>query len=353
MVFQKIREKRYIDKTFKRPIEDLELSISSFKGKDALAVSPSPTGNSWQGVLSATEGLFRNRVFQLPQYYSNPVYSNDELGKIGQLLSSNEAEHIVFSGYLPYFDSLIYKLIQSGKRVSVIYHGSHTSVLEDANAADHFERLSGLLRDGVLHKVGLVKKDLYKSFRKLTGQEFYPIHLKTDEDIFSIEPIHFEGLHIGVLTHNNFRKNIYNMISAALLHEHSKVHLKDSYLAGYMAHTDRFILHGSKANRNDFLRIMGGMTINFYVTFSECWGQFVNESLAMGVPCLTSDVSAVLDFDQEMKRRLTVQEFDNDYAIYMKSCEVLENLDYFRTNGPMYIQKVNSIADETLDDFLS
>lgn len=352
MLFQKLRENRYISKNVKLSIHELEKKIVNFQGSEAIAICPSTTGNSWQGVLSATEGLFGERVFQIPQYFSNSVYSEKELIAISEFLFKNEAEHIIFGGYLPYFDTLINYLSKKGKKVSIIYHGSHTSVLEDPNAAYHFQRMSELLKKGVLYKVGFVKKDMHKSFRKLTGTEFYPIILKTDESILEINANNYEGLNIGVLTHDGFRKNIYNMISAAFMHEEARVHVKDRYLSFYMDNQERLIEHKMKTDRKDFLKIMGGMSINYYVTFSECWGQFVSESLAMGVPCLTSDVSAVLDFDPELKKLLIVNEFDNDFAIYLKSCEILENKELFKTKGPSYVKSVNLIAETLLNDFI-
>jgi glycosyltransferase involved in cell wall biosynthesis len=352
MLFRKLREERYINRNVKKSLTDLEREIACFDGIGVIAVCPGTTGNSWQGVLSATEGLFEERVFRLPQYFSNPVYSENELLAISEFLLSNNSEHIVFSGYLPYFDTIIQYLSKKGKKVSIIYHGSHTTVLEDPNAAYHFQRMSQLLKRGILYKVGFVKKDMHKSFKKLTQTEYYPIILKTDESILSLSANQYDGLNIGVLTHDGFRKNIYNMISAALMHEEARVHVKDRYLSFYMDNQERLIEHKMKADREDFLKIMGGMTINYYVTFSECWGQFVNESLAMGVPCLTSDVSSVLDFDPELKKLLVVNEFDNDHAIYMKSSEIIENTDIFRKWGPEYVMKVNQIAKDHLGWFV-
>jgi glycosyltransferase involved in cell wall biosynthesis len=351
MALQKIREQLYIRANVKVGVEDLKQRIPI--GKEAIAVCPSTTGNSWQGVLTATEGLFGDRVFQIPQYYSNCIYTEKELQAIGQLLAIAESEHIVFSGYLPYFDFLIETIVKSGKKVSIIYHGSHTSVLEDPNAAKHFNSMVSMLKLGILYHVGFVKKDMEKTFGMLTGQTMFPILLKTDESLIGKQYDKYEGLNIGVMTHDAFRKNLYNMVSAALLHPSAKVHVKDRYLTSYMGNADRIITHGHFKDQNDFFRVIGSVDLNMYVTFSECWGQFVNESLALGVPCLCSDVSAVLDYNKELKDMLVVREFDNDYAIYLKSKEVLQNIDYFKTRGPEYVKELNLLAKDRLKAFLS
>lgn len=349
MVLNKLREDLYIRKSIKIPVESLKCD---FKGKEAIAVCPSTTGNSWQGVLTATESLFPNRVFQIPQYFSTCIYSDKELHKIASLLISLESEHIVFSGFLPYFETIIQDIVRSGKRVSLIYHGSHTSVLEDPNAAEHFDVMFKMQKKGLLYHIGFVKKDMDKTFEMHTGQKSYPIVLKTNENLIGKIYPKYEGLNIGVMTHDAFRKNLYNMVSAGLLHKEAKVHLKSEYLTYYLQNQERIVKHGYLKSQDDFFRVIGGVDLNMYVTFSECWGQFVNESLALGVPCLCSDVSGVLDYDKELKEMLVVKEFDNDYAIYEKSKEVLNNLDYFKEKGPEYVRFVNSYAEYYLTLFL-
>lgn len=351
-MLKKVREKNYINRKIKKPLEQIEKELHLFSGKEPLALCPNPTGNSWQGVLSATEGLFGNRVFKLPQYYSKPVYSLNELKKIANFLGNIDSEQIIFSGYLPYFKHIITELSKKEKKIGIIYHGSHASVLEDPNASIHFIEMKELLKNRIISKVGLVKKDMDKTLRLLTGYSFHPIILKTDESLLKLQPEKLDGLNIGVLTHDGFRKNFYNQLSAALLHKQAKVHVKGLYASSYIGNIDRIVVHGHKINRLDFLKILGAMTMNLYVTYSECWGQFVNESLALGVPCLTSNVSAVLDFDEELKKMLTVEEFDNDYAIYKKSLEIVSMSEYFKKSGPAYVLKVNREAEKYLNNFI-
>jgi glycosyltransferase involved in cell wall biosynthesis len=352
MILNKFREKLYIKKHIKIPIDQLEKQISNFNCSKPIAICPKPLENNWQGISSATEGLFPGRTFHLPQYFSNTPYTNKELNEIANLLIKNNSEHIIFSGYLAYFNSLIIPIANSGKKVSVIYHGSHTSILEDSNAALHFKSLIQLSKQSILYKIGFVKKDMDKTFNLLTGENFYSILLKTDEALFSINPNQYDGLNIGVLTYNLFRKNLYNMVSAALLNKDAIVHMKKKYLSDYLDNSERIKFHDTSKNKTEFLKILGGMSINLYVSFSECWGQLVSESLAMGVPCLSSDVSAVLDFDEDLKKLLIVKEFDNDFAIYKKTKEVIENKIYFNTYGPKYIRKLNTLADQKITEFI-
>ena len=351
MVFQRFREQLYINKNVKVPVS--ELCDKIVPGKDAIAVCPTTTRNSWRGVLSAAEGLFGDRVFQIPQHYSQCIYTEKELHSIAKKLCEAESEHIVFNGYLPYFELLINDISKSGKKVSLIDHESHTSFLEEPLAAAHFNEMLNLHKKGIIYHLGFVKKDMDKTIGELTGHKAYQIILKTDDSIIGRTYPKYDGLNIGVMTHDAFRKNIYNMVSAALMHKDAMVHMKDRYKTFYLQNAERIITHGYFKSQDDFYRVIGGVDINYYVTFSECWGQFVTESLALGVPCLCSNVSAVLDFDKDLKEALIVNEFDNDYAIYQKSMEVLNNKHYFESKGPEYIRKVNIKAEEYLRFFLS
>lgn len=348
-----LKNNRWINKTYKTPLTKLEEQINLFSGKDVIAICPTPTGNSWEGVFIATKGLFENNLFSLPQYYSNPLYNEKELDKIAEFIKNAGVKEVIFSGYLPYFDRIICQLKNFGISVGIIYHGSHVTVHEDERAAEYFYKLADLSKNKKVDKIGFVKKGLDKSFNKLTGVNCYPILLKTDENIFKIKSEKKEGVNIGVLTHDAFRKNIYNQTSAALMVDNAIVHMKSPYKTFYLGNNERIKIHSYIESREAFLKLLGSMQVNLYVTYSECWGQFVNESLAMGTPCLTSDVSAVLDFDDELKRKLIVKEHDNDFAIYEKILEVLSDLDWFTERGKKYVLKLNELSKEKLNIFLN
>jgi len=350
-MFKKLRQIRYIS-TIKVPLKVLEKELAKFAGNAVIAICPATTGNSWQGVLTATQGLFDDKVFVLPQYFSNSLYSISELKIIAEMIASLNIRKVVFSGYLSYFSIIVDTLNKLKVESYVIYHGSHTSVLEEPSAALHFKDLICMVKQRRIMKLGLVKKDLDNSMTILTGSKCYPILLKCNVDNSVLRPHIYDGFNIGVLCHDLMRKNIYNQLSAALLIKGSRVHVKDLYHAHYLMNEHRFVVHEYLSDRTEFLRILGGMQINLYVTFSECWGQFVSESLMLGVPCLTSNVSSVLDFDPELKRRLIVDEFDNDYAIFKRIEECKEDLDWFKSAGPVYVEKVNGLAQDYLNKFV-
>ena len=74
------------DKIFK-PLFELENEINSIRSKsDLIAICPAATGNSWQGVLTATLGLFPESTLILPQYFSQTPYTEKELTEIARIL---------------------------------------------------------------------------------------------------------------------------------------------------------------------------------------------------------------------------------------------------------------------------
>ena len=84
----KIKEKIYVKKNIKVKIDELFRRLEEVRKKsEIIAICPSTTGNSWQGVLTATIGLFPNCTFQIPQYFSNCIYTDQELKLISKKLS--------------------------------------------------------------------------------------------------------------------------------------------------------------------------------------------------------------------------------------------------------------------------
>ena len=98
---------------------------------------------------------------------------------------------------------------------------------------------------------------------------------------------------------------------------------------------------------------MSMMTLNLYVTFSECWGQVITESLLLGVPCLASNNSGIFDYNDFLKENLIVDEYDDSNSIYKKIIQVIEKRELISREGIKYIHELNKIADEKLNLFLN
>ena len=361
MMFKKLREKRYINKNIKKHLDLLFSEIERIRNvSEIIAICSQPTGDSYRGIHTATIGLFPDCTFVIPQYFSKPVYDYKELTSIVDKIIKAGFSKVIISGTPPYFGILIElinklkKINNTSLKVLLIYHGSLASNAEDEDTPIFLQRLIQLAIDRKIDKLGFVKKGMKETFEKLLGIQTNYLLLKTNTEK-RIEPLYDinKEVHVGIFTHDQYRKNIHNQVAAALMIENAKVHLKKTYSFEYLHANDRFILHGYSDSYCDFLNILGSMNINLYVTFSECWGQIITESMMLGVPCLTAYSSGVFDYDEELKKILVVEDFDNSDAIYQQAKTVLENRDKISKLGKEYVIKLNKIAEEKLKSFLS
>jgi glycosyltransferase involved in cell wall biosynthesis len=156
-----------------------------------------------------------------------------------------------------------------------------------------------------------------------------------------------------VFVHHSFRKNLHNQVAAALILENAMVHVHDDHDFEYLQSGQRLLAHPFTESYDDFLNVVGSMTLNFYVTFSECYGLLIAESLSMGVPCLASNSGGFFDYDEYLAKALIVEDYDNSESIYKKAKEVLANRDEIAARGKEYVKKLNAIAREKLSDFLN
>jgi glycosyltransferase involved in cell wall biosynthesis len=357
MLFSKLREKLALRKEFFKPIDALENEISEIRLRsDVIAICPTPTGNSWQGVLTATLGLFPDCTLTLPQYYSQTPYTEKELKMICEILQSKKFRVIVFSGFPTYFERIISLLFEFNQaRLFLLYHGSFSSNREDNATIPMLETILAIARSGKIHSLGFVKKGMAETLGPLINIQAKHIILKTPNIIpGKPEKLIEEGVvNIGVFTHDQYRKNLDNQVAAALLVENSRVHLKKNFRLDYLGNSERIKYHGHFASYDAFLKVLGQMDINLYVSFSECWGQVITESLSLGVPCLAAENSGIFDFDSELAEWLIVKEFDNSTAIAAQIKRILPHKAEIGQRGREYVHNLNRIAEERLNEWFN
>jgi glycosyltransferase involved in cell wall biosynthesis len=354
-MLNRLRNKIYIDRKIKQSFTLIEKRLLEIRSKSAiLAICPMPTNNSWRGVLTATLGLFPESTFQIPQYFSNQVYSESELKVIAEIVIKLNFDKIVFSGYPPYFKQLMYFLSQAKHEdLFLIYHGSFSSNREDATTAKLLYEIIKLQKDGVIRKIGFVKKGMSETFSKLTS--INACHITLFTNIPENKPkvcFPADFTNIGVFTHGHYRKNIDNQMAAALMVNNVKVHTRKDLNYNYLFSDDKIVYHPFFEQYDDFLQILGSMDVNLYISFSECFGQVITESLALGVPCLAAENSGVFDFDEELRGLLIVKEFDNSNAIYNQIEIVLKHREIISEKCREYIQRLNKVSDVKMNLFL-
>lgn len=354
-MLRKLRTKLYIDKNYKVSIEILKEELTRVRTvSETLAICPKPTQNNWRGVLTATLGLFPNSTFQIPQYFSKPIYSFKEIEELVSHIMKLAFSKVILSGYPQYFSQIIDCFNNQGfNNVFLIYHGSFSSNREDQVTASFLYEIIKAQKENKIKRIGFVKKGMSESFNKITNVECSHIRLFTpipdENEKISLEKEH---AHIGVFTHDLYRKNIDNQVVASLMLDNSKVHVRKNYQYEYLFSEDRFVYHPYFNDYLEFQQLLGSMDVNLYVSFSECFGQIITESIAMGVPCLAADNSGIFDFNANLHELLVVTEFDDSNSIYYKLKEVFMLKGALKDELKDYIVLLNKKSQESIDAFL-
>jgi glycosyltransferase involved in cell wall biosynthesis len=175
----------------------------------------------------------------------------------------------------------------------------------------------------------------------------------TEYDLSSTKLSSFDGkLHFGVLGNNQFRKNIHNQLAGALMVDNSIIHCSAIFEFEYLNASNRIKFNSSYMPHSEYLKLLGSMDVNSYVSFSESWGQIIPESLMMGVPCLAANNASIFDFNEELADLLVVKEFDNSAAIAEQIKRILPYKEEIGRKGREYVLKLNSMADERIKEWL-
>lgn len=324
---------------------------------NVLAITGRAYGNDWRGVYNGALEMFPGILLGLPHYYSENIYSKKDFSFISDALIDAKFEKIVFTGYGNLMREFFNKLHNQREKNSkpdlyLVYHGSLSQHAENSLDTNYLREIIKLQQRGVLHKIGFMKKGLAETFNAISGirSEFLITIVKDNPEV---QPALFQGLNLGVFPHDSFRKNLHNQVAAALLFPNATVHVHEDKHFDYFNSPKRFKEHPFSDSYDKFLQVLGGMTLNFYVTFSECYGMVIAESLSLGVPCLASCSSGFFDYDDEMKRWLVVDDYDNSEAIFKQGQLVLENRNELAARGKEYVKKLNRIAGEKLAAFLN
>ena len=235
----------------------------------------------------------------------------------------------------------------------LIYHGSFSSNSEDYTKPILLKELLDLESRKLINKIGFVKKGMSETLSKIRDTNCCHVILKTDLKLKRDQTKVENNTRIGVLTHDQYRKNIHNQIAAALMVKHSFVHIKKNYNYQYFKSDKRFVEEPYFKSIDDFYKSFAKMTINTYVSFSECWGQLITESLLVGVPCLAANNSGIFDGDDFLRDKLVVNEFDDSNAIFKQMMIAIDFREEISKRGTEYVIQLNELSDISFKRFIS
>jgi glycosyltransferase involved in cell wall biosynthesis len=315
---------------------------------DFVVFVPGTTGYNWMGVNSATFALFPDQTIELPHYYSSTIFSEKEIEILVLKIQDLAFSQIIFSGFPPYFGELMKRLKNKTTKIGLIYHGFFSELSGNQQLMQQLKWIVELNKSGFLDKIAFNKKGMAESLKALWGIEAHKIILKTP--LLSSVTKQNDGVHIGVLGNDQFRKNLHNQVVAAAMIKDVHIHVTTDTNFEYLP-APTIIKHPTGQSHSDFTQILGSMDVNLHLSFSESWGQLTTESLAMGVPCLTAYHSDVFDYDEELREMLVVSDFDDSFGIAKKLNKILQ-LNGLSEKCKNYIIHLNSLSNETINRFL-
>lgn len=317
-----------------------------------IALCPSPTGSNWLGINNATQRLFPDSFLEIPQEYSNQVLSETDLGLLLEKLNQLQFSNIILSGYPLYFQKIVRGCINSSaQKISVIIHGTFSEMGHGTHAAEPMRNILELLANNSLHKVGVVRKDVTDFIQhNWNYRAFTLLHKCEVSENTRARELPKRALKIGIFGSGNFNKNIHNQVCGALLIKDALIYVghKDSF--NYLG-TSRIESIGNKS-KEEFLNVLADMDINLHLSFSESWGQIATESLAMGVPCLVSPATNILDADPWLREVLTVNKIDAPLAIAEAIQNTMQHYTGISEKGIDCIRALNREADISMQKFL-
>lgn len=259
------------------------------KNSHSVALYGSPTHGHWLGIANATKGLYEHTALEIPQVFSNPVFSEKDIITLCQKIKDLKFEKVTISGFAFYFFGIIDHLYDSCQ-IETIFHGT-ISEFHEPSTQKIIKTLIQYGKEKKIHKMLFVKKGLEKVFQDFYGfdaahQPLNPPLIPQQIDLIKTDPT---KTHIGVFGVDTFNKNLHNQVIYALMNPNTVVHVLDKKLFGYLGLDDRIVEHGKNLPKEKFFSILGAMDLNLYMSYSESWGLVAYESEAMGVPAVRMD----------------------------------------------------------------
>ncbi|MBI4733854.1 MAG: hypothetical protein HY779_03415 [Rubrobacteridae bacterium] len=299
-----------------------------------------------QGIKSATYAMTAD-IIEI-----EGVRNKDQVREVLEFIKASNAKKILLSGYADGYDSLaIYiKEMVPDIRIFVYCHASFTQYSVDKWEADFLERLIQLHFNGVIEKIGFCKKGMIEHFIDRGINAHFLMNRFPKVDV-ARKIVDINNPSIAVLGSKQWRKNLLNQIIGALHVENAKVHINQVPEYDYVKTLARVVEHGWMTPEEAF-KLMSSMTLNFYISLSECFPMVVIESLATLTPCLTSNTSNVYDYDLSLKDYLVVNELDNPIAIRDAAERVLRDYDVVVDKIKNYLPVLGDKIDDSIEQFL-
>jgi glycosyltransferase involved in cell wall biosynthesis len=318
-----------------------------------LAICIENTDSSYLGVKNATFNLFPNSTIVLPAYYSNILLTEKDFRTLSEEIKKHQFNNVIIST-LPISMNPFLDILAEHENVKVIFHGALSELSNETNEKQFFNMIE-LAQKNKIKKIGFVKSGLESWASSLFSISTNQLQLRPMSPV--LQTMNFKKsnkINIGIFGNTSFNKNLYNQIAAALALENVVIHTSLKTKFSEFGFDDRIIIHPFMDHLT-FIQLISQMDINLHLSFSEgMGGQVFTESLAAGVPCLTSYNNEYLKHDNDLLKLLTVEQYENPWQI-SKAIEQIINLDLSLLTKKLkdYSLIIEKEHENLLESFLS
>lgn len=319
------------------------------KEYNSLVIYGSPTKSNWLGIANATRNLFPENSIEIPQEYSNLLWSEKEMQAFVDSIIDFKFDHVVVSGFTKFFFPLIEQCSRFIK-VSVVYHGTSSEWFSDG-AKESIGTIIKFIERDVISSIAFIKKDLHDYFKEIYINKVF--HLILPTNVKQIQIVKGNGVNIGVFGGDTFNKNLNHQVLLALSVEGSVIHVADKSKFEYLNQNERFVEHGLNLSTDDFHKVLGGMDFNMHLSFNESWGQVVTESLALGVPCITGFGSDVYNYNDHLHDNLYFVPSGKGSDFKKFANNILENKERLKKECLDYVHFLNKLSQQRLEEFMN
>lgn len=268
----------------------------------------------WRGVRTSAY-TFRTPMVETAD-------AAEDAGRILRTARESGLDTIVVHGVPPGTLALLQEAKQDGLATRVVLYSSPAQHGAGKSESDVIDRLLRWQTDGPLDRLGMAKEGVAEALNALGHSVwFVPARIP---DVPAVTPNQLEGtLRIGVFAEPFWRKNVVTQLAAVALMPGATAHVMSAPDVDYLRPLT-LVEHG-ELGWSEFLPLLAGVTLNFYVTLSECLPLTPLESYLLGVPCLISQTSALFRSAPDLWELTTVPELDNPRAIAAAGARLLTN----------------------------
>ena len=296
----------------------------------------------WFGVTTSTRNNFPNLLL-CPGEAPGPDHAAAQIAEKG-------FSTVVFSDVPPAFEAMARQIKARAPQTLLLVH-YHGSFAQNAQPKTNlsFRRAMALARDGVVDRIGCAKAGMAEVLQAMGVRACYlPYRVEPPAPV-AHHPAR-SPRRVGVFVRDILRKNAHTQFAAAAMLRDVEIHANDVPDLSYLPNRPPIVAHGEMPY-GEFLELLGGMDLNFYVSLSECYPMVVLESLIRGVPCLTSHTHEIFEHDRELGELLIVPAHDNPVAIAEHAERALVDREAIGRRCVAYALELNRRAEALLNQF--